>query len=197
MRVHELAKELDIESKNIVEFLRGTEHEVKSVQSGIEDAAQELVRNKFAKKVETPKTEVPKTEAPKAEGENKERPKKKASIAAVFNPQYSKQQPQRRPGGPNGQQRKPGARPEGERGAVRPDGRGPKREAAPKQEQHTIIKPRPVGERAMRPISERTPNQDELMMTSAPQKEVAPVEAPKAEKAVRNERPQGDRPVRN
>ena len=205
MRVHELAKELDIESKNIVEFLRGTEHEVKSVQSGIEDAAQELVRNKFAKKAEAPKAEAPKAEAPKAEGENKERPKKKASIAAVFNPQYSKQQPQRRPGGPNGQQRKPGARPEG----ARPDGRGPKREAAPKQEQHTIIKPRPVGERAMRPISERTPSQDELVMTSAPQKEAAPVvEAPKAEKVeraertdrparpVKNERPQGDRPAR-
>ena len=187
MRVHELAKELDIESKNIVEFLKGTEHEVKSVQSGIEDEAQEMVRKKFA----------PKTEAPKAEGEVKERPKKKASIAAVFNPQYSKQQPQRRPAGPNGQQRKPGARPEGERNGARPDARGPKRDAAPKQEQHTIIKPRPVGERAMRPISERTPNQDELMMTSAPQKEVAPVEAPKAEKPVRNDRPQGDRPARN
>ena len=189
MRVHELAKELDIESKNIVEFLKGTEHEVKSAQSGIEDAAQDMVRNKFSKKVEAPKAE-----APKAEAETKERPKKKASIAAVFNPQYSKQQPQRRPGGPNGQQRKPGARPDGER---RPQGEKPRRDVAPKQEQHTIIKPRPVGERAMRPISERTPNQDELMMTSAPQKEVAPVEAPKTEKTVRNERPQGDRPARS
>ena len=202
MRVHELAKELDIESKSIVEFLKGTEYEVKSVQSGIEDAAQDMVRKNFGKKAETPKVEVPKEEAPKAEapkteGEVKERPKKKASIAAVFNPQYSKQQPQRRPGGPNGQQRKPGARPEGERGGARPDGRGPRREGVPKQEQHTIIKPRPVGERAMRPISERTPNQDELMMTSAPQKEAAPVEAPKAEKPVRNERSQGERPVRS
>ena len=193
MRVHELAKELDIESKNIVEFLKGTEHEVKSVQSGIEDAAQELVRKNFGKKVEAP---APKTETAKTDADAKERPKKKASIAAVFNPQYSKQQPQRRPGSPNGQLRKPGAR---------PDGHGPRRDAAPKQEQHTIIKPRPVGERAMRPISERTPNQDELMMTSAPQKEVAPVKAPKVDKVerterperpVRNERPQGDRPNR-
>ena len=193
MRVHELAKELDIESKNIVEFLKGTEHEVKSVQSGIEDAAQELVRKNFGKKEEAP---APKTETAKTDADAKERPKKKASIAAVFNPQYSKQQPQRRPGSPNGQQRKPGAR---------PDGHGPRRDAAPKQEQHTIIKPRPVGERAMRPISERTPNQDELMMTSAPQKEVAPVETPKVDKVerterperpVRNERPQGERPNR-
>jgi len=194
MRVHELAKELEIESKNVIEFLKGTEYEVKSAQSGVEDAAQDMVRKNFGKKVETPKVEAPapKAEAPKPEkpmvdGEAKERPKKKASIAAVFNPQYSKQQ-QRRPGGPNGQQRRPGARPDGER---RPQGDRPRRDGAPKQEQHTIIRPRPVAERAMRPISERTPNQDELVMTSAPQKDVAQVERP-----VRNERPQGDRPVR-
>ena len=212
MKVHELAKELKIESKNIIEFLKGTEYEVKAAQSSVEDAAQDMVRKNFSKeaevsapKVEAPKTEAPKTEAPKAEApkteapktDAPERPKKKASIAAVFNPQYSKQQPQRRPVGPNGQQRRPGVRPEGERNGVRPENRGPKREGAPKQEQHTIIRPRPVGERAMRPISERTPNQDELMMTSAPQKDVTPVEAPKAERPVRNERPQGDRPARS
>jgi len=205
MRVHELAKELEIESKSIVEFLKGTEYEVKSAQSGVEDVAQAMVRKNFGKKVETPapKTEAPapkaeapapKAEKPAAEGEVKERPKKKASIAAVFNPQYSKQQPQRRPGGPNGQQRRPGARPEGER---RPQGDRPRREGAPKQEQHTIIKPRPVGERAMRPISERTPNQDELVMTSAPKKETAPVERPQNERPARSERPQGERPVRS
>ena len=207
MRVHELAKELEIESKNIVEFLKGTEYEVKSVQSGIEDAAQKMVREKFAKKSapapkqEEVKTEAPKAEVPKAEGEVKERPKKKASIAAVFNPQYSKQ-PQRRPGGPNGQQRKPGARPDGN-DRPRPENRGPRREGAPKQEQHTIIKPRPVGERAMRPISERTQQKEELVAASVaqPQQEVAPVERPqvteKVEKPVRNERPQGERPARN
>ena len=203
MRVHELAKELEIESKNIVEFLKGTEFEVKSVQSGIEDAAQDMVRKNFGKKVEEapapkteePKAEAPKTEKPAAEGEAKERPKKKSSITAVFNAQYSKQ-PQRRPGGPNGQQRKPGTRPDGERSGVRPDGRAPRREGAPKQEQHTIIKPRPVGERAMRPISERTPNQDEIVITSKPQQEAVPVERPQVEKPVRNERPQGDRPAR-
>ena len=220
MKVHELAKELEIESKSIIEFLKGTEHEVKAPQSSIEDAAQDMVRNKFAKKAAT----APKQEEAKVEGEVKERPKKKASIAAVFNPQYSKQ-PQRRPGGGNGQQKKQGARPDGER---RPEGRGPKREAAPKQEQHTIIKPRPVGERAMRPISERTKQNDDLVMTSTAsaqpqvQKETTPVERPqqtenrperqerverqdrperqdrseRQERPNRNDRPQGDRPNR-
>ena len=188
MKVHELAKELEIESKSIIELLKGTEYEVKAAQSSVEEAAQKMVRDKFAKKA----APASKQESPKAtaEGEVKERPKKKASIAAVFNPQYSKQ-PQRRPAGPNGQQRKTGAKPEG---------RGPRREGAPKQEQHTIIKPRPVGERAMRPISERTQHNDDLVMTSAsqPQQEATPVvERPQMEKPVRNDRPQGDRPARN
>ena len=221
MRVHELAKELEIESKNIVEFLKGTEYEVKAAASSVDDAAQEMVRKNFGKKADAPKVEAPKTEEPKVEkkeapkaetpaktaekpateGEAKERPKKKSSITAVFNAQYSKQQPQRRPGGPNGQQRKPGARPEGERPGNR-DARGPRREGAPKQEPHTIIRPRPVGERAMRPISERTPNQDELVMTSAPQKEqvqetLVRSERPQGERPARNERPQGERPVRS
>ena len=117
MRVHELAKELEIKSQEIIESLSGTEYEVKSASSNIDDAAQEIVRKKYKKaaapKAETPKAEAPKTEAakeavaPKAEakpaqpakteqakapseGEH-ERPKKKSSITAVFNAQYSKQ----------------------------------------------------------------------------------------------------------
>ena len=50
IKVHELAKELEIESKSIVEFLKGTEYEVKSAQSGVEDAAQEMIRKNFGKK---------------------------------------------------------------------------------------------------------------------------------------------------
>ncbi len=210
MRVHELAKELEIESKNIVEFLKGTEYEVKAAASSVDEAAQEFVRKNFGKKSETPKVEEPKVEkkaekeAPKAEtpaktaekpaaeGEAKERPKKKSSITAVFNAQYSKQP--RRPGQNNGQPRKPGARPEGERPANR-DARGPKRDGAPKQEQHTIIRPRPVGERAMRPISERTKQNDDLVMTSTTTEEKV-VERPQNDRPVRNDRPQGDRPAR-
>ena len=121
MRVHELAKELGIENKQIIEFLSTTEHAVKSHSSSIEDDAQKMVRDKFQKKA-APKTEAaPKAEAapkkeaapkaetaPKAEAAPKaaenaegrpERPKKKSSITAVFNPQYSKQGGGRRPQG--------------------------------------------------------------------------------------------------
>ena len=47
MRVHELAKELGIENKQIIEFLSTTEHAVKSHSSSIEDDVQKMVRDKF------------------------------------------------------------------------------------------------------------------------------------------------------
>ena len=50
MRVHELAKELGIENKQIIEFLSTTEHAVKSHSSSIEDDVQKMVRDKFQKK---------------------------------------------------------------------------------------------------------------------------------------------------
>ena len=147
MRVHELAKELGIENKQIIEFLSTTEHAVKSHSSSIEDDVQKMVRDKFQKKA-APKTETaPKAEAapkkeaaPKAEAAPKveaapkaaenaegrpERPKKKSSSTAVFNPQYSKQGGGRRPQGDrdrrpmngdrrpmNGDRRPQGGRPE-------------------------------------------------------------------------------------
>ena len=53
MRVHELAKELNIKSQDIIELLSTTDYAVKSASSGIEDAAQAVVRNKFSKKEDT------------------------------------------------------------------------------------------------------------------------------------------------
>ena len=49
MRVHELAKELGIESKQIIELLSATEHAVKTPSSNVDDAAQQLVRGKLTK----------------------------------------------------------------------------------------------------------------------------------------------------
>ena len=171
MRVHELAKELNIKSQEIIDALSTTEYAVKSASSGLEDDAQKVVRSKFIKKddapkaapkaeekaASAPKTEekkaTPKTEEKKAE-DGKERPKKKSSISAVFNAQYSKQS--RRPG-------------QGGNGNNRGNNRGPRKDRdnnGSRPEQHSIIRPRPVGERAMRPISERTANNaDEFEQT--------------------------------
>ncbi len=197
MRVHELAKELNIKSQEIIDALSTTEYAVKSASSGLEDEAQKVVRGKFTKKA-APKAEekVPsaqKTEerkpAQKAEekkadeakgADGKERPKKKSSISAVFNAQYSKQS--RRPGqGGNGNGN----------GNNRGNNRGPRRDnnGASKQEQHSIIRPRPVGERAMRPISERTANNVDEFTESRPAK-ASGNDKPRQQN---NNRPNGDR----
>ncbi len=49
MRVHELAKELDKQSKDIIAFLQDKGYEVKAAQSSVEEDAIELVRQIFGK----------------------------------------------------------------------------------------------------------------------------------------------------
>ena len=49
MRVHELAKELEIKSQEIIDSLSGTEYEIKSASNNIDDAAQEIIRKKYKK----------------------------------------------------------------------------------------------------------------------------------------------------
>ncbi len=70
MKVHELAKELDRQSKELIAFLQGKGIDVKAAQSSIEEDAVELVRGHFKKAKpaeETVKKEAPvKTETPKA-----------------------------------------------------------------------------------------------------------------------------------
>ena len=47
MRVHELAKELNIKSQDVLNVLSTTEYAVKSASSNVEDAAQEIVRKQY------------------------------------------------------------------------------------------------------------------------------------------------------
>ena len=132
MRVHELAKELEIKSQEIIDSLSGTEYEIKSASNNIDDAAQEIIRKKYKKSA--PKAEeksaaekAEKPAAPKAEEKARpeekkpadaehDRPKKKSSITAVFNAQYSKQ------GAGHGNNRRPN---QGAKGGRPQDGRRP------------------------------------------------------------------------
>ena len=82
IRVHEIAKEYDVAAKEVISFLHGHNIEVTNLSS-LEDNAVALVRGKYGKQ---------------AGSETKERPKKKASISAVYNPQNSKMG-NRRPNG--------------------------------------------------------------------------------------------------
>ena len=90
MRVHELAKELNIKSQEVIDTLNGTQFAVKNVQSGLEDEAQQIVRKKYAKtevKKEAPKKEEPK----KHEAKAADRTKKNPRITPVITAQYSMQ----------------------------------------------------------------------------------------------------------
>ena len=121
MKVHELAKELEKQSKELIAFLQDKGYEVKAAQSSIEDEAIELVRKEFGSgtakaaeskseeakaepkkempKAEAPKAEAPKAEVPKVEAVQTEAPKaeapKKKKIIFVSNPHNSKMPGQR------------------------------------------------------------------------------------------------------
>ena len=159
MRVHELAKELNIKSQDILDKLKNTKFDGKSASSNMEEEAQALVRGAFSKEAK-PAADVKKTEVAKAgatkTADGKERPKKKSSITAVFNAQYSKQS------------RKPANGNNNNRGNGNGNGNNRRREDNKRPAQHSIIRPRPVGERAMRPISERTPSPTADLEVSKP-----------------------------
>ena len=104
MKVHELAKELEIQSKDVITYLAGNGIEVKAAQSSLEDDAVAMVRKQFGGKteiakaesvkedtvaekpvvekevVETPATEAPKAQEMKTEASVAEAPKKKKNM---------------------------------------------------------------------------------------------------------------------
>ncbi len=196
MRVHELAKELNIKSQDIVELLSSTEYAVKGATSGLEEAAQDVVRKKYApsqeeksKKESAPETEkdVKKETTGEEQKKQPERPKKKSSITAVFNAQYSKQPPRRNGGN---QQRNNN----GNNNRMRPDNQG-RRETTMVRPETRIIRPRPIGERAMRPVSERTANNNDTVMQTTGHTREVNVENNHINRE-RSQRPQGERPQR-
>ncbi len=122
IKVHELAKELELQSKDILNFLQEKGIEAKAAQSSLEEDAAALVRNSLGHKKAAPAPAVEK-EAPakaentkpaeeKAQEETKspEETKKKKKIIFVSNPQNSKMSGQRQ-GGQNGQRPAGGQRP--------------------------------------------------------------------------------------
>ena len=126
IKVHELAKEIDRSSKEVVAFLQENGIEAKAAQSSVEESAADMVRKHFggktqetkkeevkveATKAEAPKAEAPKAEAPKAEEVKTEAPKKKKNIVFISNPQYSKMPGGQRPPMKNNNNSKPNNKP--------------------------------------------------------------------------------------
>ena len=256
VRIYEIANELKIQSKDVIEFLKEKNIMKKTASSAIEDDVIDMVRGKFnggksesrkprpesagqsfgKSKEEPVKTESVKTEAIKTESEQTvktgqqpvkaeaakaeaqpakghkteaakasedgkeevERPKKKSSITAVYNPQNSKTAPRRqsrsqgdrnnrsqgdrtdRNDRNNRSQGDRNDRPQGDRNNSRPQGERPPRpdRALKAQEER---QPRNQGERYDRnERSERNDRTDRNDRNNRPQGD-------------RNGRPQGDR----
>ena len=153
IKVHEIAKELEKQSKEIIAFLQDKGIEVKAAQSSIEDDVAAMVRKAFGgskadtetvkekeaapaateKQEETKKAEPEKApEKPEAPVQGtSEPPKKKKKIIFVSNPHNSNFSSQQRPQGNNRPVQNQGQRPGGNR-----QGQGRAQEAP-----HKIIRP--------------------------------------------------------
>ena len=128
LRIRELAKEIDVDNKVILDLLENAGISGKTAASSLEDDQVEMIRNKLTKKVEAPKPEAPKAEAPKAEAPKKKKP----NIIFVSNPHNS----QERRGGYNG-----GARPQqqGNTANARPQQSSGNNNAQPQRPQGRIV----------------------------------------------------------
>ena len=163
MRVHELAKELGIENKELVEMLQKKNVEVKNHMSAVEDSVADEIRSEMSSKHEVKKSEAGAADKPaEAEGTKENAAPKKKNLAFVIRPQNSKnssriqgsrpQQRQARPARPAGERP---ARPAGDR-PVRPAGERPVRPAGDRPARSAGERPvRPAGERPARPAGER------------------------------------------
>ena len=125
MRVHELAKELGMENKELMDVLVKKNVEVKSHMSSLSDDVVDELR-KGGKKVSTPAAKAPEADKP-----GEETAPKKKNIVQVFRPQNSKSGGRmsggtkgQRPQGTAGQrpQGATGQRPAGNVGGHRPQG---------------------------------------------------------------------------
>ena len=116
LRVHELARELGRQNREVIEFLKSKGVDVRSHMSMVDEPAVSEVKNRFRKdnnnrgkehiaKLETPKTEE-KVVTAKSEGDKTETPKKKKNIIRVFHAQNASD---------GGKTRKKSAKAEGER----------------------------------------------------------------------------------
>ena len=221
MRVHELAKELGIENKELIEILQKKNVEVKNHMSSLEDSvADEIRREHSGSMAAKPEMKTEETAAKPEEGkaesaETKDAAPKKKNLAFVIRPQNSKNssriqgsRPAQRPARPGQQGARPaqgtrpgqqgtrpaqGARPAGE---GRPAGERPVRAERPAQSARPAGEGRPAGEN--RPAGERPARAERPAQSVRPAGEGRPAgeNRPAGERPVRAERPaQSARPA--
>ena len=206
LRVYELAKELNIKPQDVLDSLQGTQYEVKTSSNSIDEDAQKLVRSKVkgaakpAAETKTAAETKPAGEA-KAATEAPARPKKKASISAVFNPQNSKTNPGSRrqayhTNAKTGEARRPAP-------AARPA--QPAKPAAPKPAEVKAAEVKPAEVKAtevkaaeVKPAETKTAEVKTTETKTVQEKPVVKTEEKKTEaRNFNNNRQQGDRPYNN
>ena len=196
IRIHELAKELEKQSKDILSYLQEKGIEVKSASSSVEEDAAALVRKAFATKAE--KTEKPEkaepvkpapvkentpTEEKKEQPKMAEQPKKKKTIIFVNNQNSTKTQGNAPRQGANTGNRPQGARPQGTRQGNSNDRRAQA----------------PAPRTPIKPLTPPSPTPSVQMVPSRPQPKARPEQqeakqAVKAAETVQAAQPQNTRP---
>ena len=223
MRVHELAKELGLDNKELLEILQKKNVEAKNHMSTLEDNTADEIRREFSSKSGngSDKGEKP---AEQAEGKEGGAPKKK-NLAFVIRPQNSKNSSRiqgnrqaQRPARPAQGGRPAGDRPARAERPVRPAGDRPAQSARPAADRpvradrpagdRPAQNSRPAGEghpagdrpartdrpvRAERPADEGRPNGDRPVRSDRPMR----AERPAGDRPARTDRPTGDRPARS
>ena len=173
MKVHELAKELDKQSKDILTFLQEKGIDAKAPQSTLEEDAINMVKKAFGKagsdaaNAGQKKKAAAPMEAHASEAEDA--PKKKKKIIFVSNPQNSKM-PGQRSGGQGGQGRPQGGqqqRPQGGQGN-RPQGGYNNNN----RQQQAQAPTRPI-----KPLTPPSPTPSVQMVPNKPQPAKRPAEA--------------------
>ncbi len=221
MKVHELAKELNVQSKDIIALLQGKGIEVKAAQSSIEDDAIALVKKTYGKQTSTgetapakesskpaPAVKAEETTAAKAEvsatkkeapAVREEQPKKKKKIIFVSNPHNSNIPGQRQGGG----DRRPM---QGQNQGNRPANQGNRsgQNQRVQEAPHKIIRPltAPSVPENMKPDFKENARRMESERIAKNAAQSAPVQETKApvkeEKNFKNERTErSERPERN
>ncbi len=215
MKVHELAKELGVSSKDVIGVLQEKGIEAKAAQSALEDDAVKMVKSAFGKgsntanMQETRKEDVkeeakvqeaaPASKAEEAKAEDNDAPKKKKKIIFVSNPQNSKMPGQRSNqqsgynNNNNSQQRQGN-----NNNRQQAPARGPIKPLTPPSPTPSV---QMVPNKPAQPKAQPVKEQEAPAVQAEPvkQQEAVPVKAPAAPMQERpvnreNQRPQGDRP---
>ena len=168
MKIKELADEIGVNSKDVIQFLNENGFEAKSSTKGIEDEQIDLVRSKFAKKDSNAEKPAVKEVSQKPQEiiseQKEEKPKKKKNISVVVNTgnsRYNKNSNNRRRDDRN-------QRPNGDRRNGNGGNRPQRNENRPTS--FSPIKPRPMSERTVRPQATRVQPEENMK----PQENVAP-----------------------